>query len=214
MPNDLSRFAHHPVCEGIAPAHLDAAAALFWQAFGREVLPFPTSAARGVALIRHALRAEKALSALDPQGALAALVGIRDAEGGFLAPEAGAFAQVWGCLGGGLERVTNALHRSGPETADMVLDGLVVRPDLRGQGYGRALIAAASHRAARRGYHGLRAEVARANAAARALYLSLGFQPLGQSRIGWPWSGPAEIMRLEIPAAHKSRSSRPPVPEA
>lgn len=204
----------HLVRHGIPAALHDQAAALYWQAFGREIVPLPSSATRGEALIRHALRPEQALITCDPAGQLAALVGIRDETGGLLDPDAAAFARSWGRLCGGVMRLATGLHRSGPATSDLVLDGLVVRPDLRGQGYGQALVTAATALAHRRGYSGLRAEVALSNTPARALYQSLGFQPAGQSRIGWPWSGRAEIMRLGHPAERNYPPSPPPEPAA
>ncbi|MFD2844357.1 GNAT family N-acetyltransferase [Paracoccus cavernae] len=117
-----------------------------------------------------------------------------------------------GPLRGRMALWANRLHRSGPATSDMVLDGLIVRPELRGRGYGQALVAAAAELAQERGYAGLRVELSATNEAARALYKMLGFAPVGRARIGWPWSGPAEIMRFARPAAGSSRSSPSPAP--
>lgn len=197
---------------GLRPEHRPEAARLYWQGFGREILPFALDDARGTALVAASLRPDMALVALLPDGGLAAMAGIRDAGGGFLAPDRAAVLEHCGPWRGRMALWANRLHRSGPATSDMVLDGLIVRPELRGRGYGQALVAAAAELAQERGYDGLRVELSATNEAARALYKMLGFAPVCRARIGWPWSGPAEIMRFARPAAGSSRSSPSPAP--
>lgn len=204
--------SRHAVGLGLRPEHRLAAARLYWQGFGREILPFAIPEDRGTALVAAALRPEMALVARAPDGGLAAMAGIRDARGGFLGLDDALLLTHCGPLRGRLACMAGRWHRSGPETGDMVLDGLIVRPELRGRGYGQALVAAAAELARARGYHGLRVELAASNTAARALYRLLGFVPCGSARIGWPWSGPAEIMRFANPAADSCRSSPSPAP--
>ncbi len=212
MLTNRSFQPRHLVRRGLASEHLAEAAALYWQAFGRDILPFGVSRARGEALIRLALRPQMALVALDAHGGLAALAGIRDETGGLLGSDAGSFRAVWGGLKGGSIWLASQLYRSGPETSDMVLDGVIVAPERRGQGYAQALVAAAADLAAEGGYSGLRAEVAPTNHAARQLYQSLGFRPAGQGRMGWPWHGQAQIMRFAALGADIPRSSPSPAP--
>ena len=186
---------------GIAPRLQDAAAGLYLRHFGAQVLPFPVPAARAERFIRAAMQPRMVLAALDGGGGLIGLLGLRDAGGGFLGMTAdaraalGAFAGVTGAL--------MPLFRPGPATADMVIDGLAIADRWQRRGVGRALLAHALADAARRGYPGLRAEVALRNRAALRFYEAAGFSPQGSHRIGWPWSaswlGRAAVMRRDVP---------------
>lgn len=192
------------------PAPLQAAAArLYWQAFGRQILPLPLP--RGEMLLRHAMRPARALAALDPCGGLIGLAGLRDASGGFIEASPDAFGVAFGAMGGVLRALVDTLYRPGPESPDMVLDGIVIRPDRRRQGVGRALILCAARHAAAQGYPGLRVELDAGNDKAAELYRGLGFQPVAQLRIGWPWSPRAAIMRLPG-ATHPPVQDRPQHP--
>lgn len=121
---------------------------------------------------------------LDDMGGLAGVMGLRDACGGF-----------WRSNGRSpLER----LYRAGPDSMDLVIDGIAA--DRPGRGAGRALVAAALAMARLRGYPGLRAEVRRSNRTARAFYHALGFVETGRGRFGFPWDGMVLILRLSADA--------------
>lgn len=70
------------------------------------------------------------------------------------------------------------LARVAADEAEIIM--LAVRPGLRRAGHGRALLLAAMQEAGAQGAAKLFLEVAEDNAAARALYASLGFQALGR----------------------------------
>lgn len=125
------------------------------------------------------MRAGHGIVALD-QGRVVGVCGLRDACGGFPAqPMRGGFA-----------------FRAAPDTADLVLDGLVAVHKRRG--IGRALVMAAAHQARDRGHPGLRAEVRVANHPAMALYRALGFVEVTRGRFGWPWSGQVAVLHLPV----------------
>lgn len=181
------------------PAHLHtAAAALYWRHFGAQLLPLPARHRRGVALVRAVLRADHALVALSPQGQLVGIAGLRDARGGLLASDATSFRAVWGNARGRLCHFSTGLYRAGPQTEDMVIDGIAIRPDWRRQGIARALVAAASEHARARGHAALRAEVAAGNREALAAWRAMGFQRQSRHRLGWPWARPAHVLRLTL----------------
>lgn len=203
---DTSTPAPHPdglpprelnIALGLAADDITDAAALYWRAFGADILPFaPQGGARLVA------------SGVDPRMVLAArlggklvgIAGLRDAHGGFLDLPCTDFRAAFGPFGQVL-RILTRLYRAGPVSPDMILDGLVVDPAFRACGIGRALVRAALTEAGARGYPGLRAEVAAGNAPALNLYHALGFGEIGRARIGWPWSlsPAARIMQMAVP---------------
>lgn len=69
---------------------------------------------------------------------------------------------------------------------------VVVHPEARGKGYARCLMAAATDAARQAHAAGLRLEVREDNAAARALYASLGFT-LRRRRLGYYDDGAAAV---------------------
>lgn len=158
---------YHPV-----PASaLAEAAGLWWAAFGPPL-------ARGKS---PRMRPENAIVALDGAGGVKGVIGLRNAQGGFpaRAPLAARIA-----------------FRAAPSTADLVVDGIVVRHTRRG--VGRDLLSAAAALAGRQGHPGLRAEVHAANRPALAFYEALGFYETGRGRFGWPWSGPVILLRRAV----------------
>ena len=181
------------------PADLrTAAAALYWRHFGAQLLPLPTRHRRGMALVHAALRPEHALVALSPQGQLIGIAGLRDAQGGLLTADPRSFRAVWGNARGRLCHLSTGLYRAGPQTADLVIDGIAIRPDWRRCGIARALVEAAARHARARGHQALRAEVAAGNREALAAWRAMGFTRQSRERLGWLWSRPAHVLRLTL----------------
>lgn len=186
---------------GLAPTQAEPAAALYWRAFGHQILPLPVSAARGQALLLRCLHPYRALTA-DVDGVLIGLIGLRDGTGGLFGPTPAQIQAIWPARTGRLLNAAAQLHRAGPASEELLVDGIVVAPEWRGRDVGGSLIRAAMAEAAARDFPGLRAEVAPGNRAGLALYQSLGFTQIGRARIGWPWSGllagKTRIMRLAL----------------
>lgn len=122
----------------------------------------------------------RGLVALDGQGRVAGVMGLRDGQGGFLRQGAG-----W----------RGWLYRPAPPTCDLVIDGIAVID--RRAGLGRALVHHALALAARRGFPGLRAEVRMSNPGALAFYQALGFRSETHGRYGLPWWGQVEVLRRD-----------------
>ena len=162
-----------PLIVSPVPAHvLPQAARLWWASFGTG---------RGAP---PRMRADHGIVALDAQGRVAGVMGLRDARGGFPA------RVPWAARIG---------FRAGPPTADLIVDGIAVR-DSR-CGIGRALVRAAMARARAAGHPGLRAEVRAGDAGAVAFYRALGFATVASLRFGWPWTGRVLILRRAVDAA-------------
>ncbi len=194
------------------PDHLrGAAATLYWDHFGRQILPLPMKRTRGRKLVAEALRPAMMLAALTADSKLIGVLGLRDDRGGALDHGPDPFAAAFGQRVGRWLHGATLLYSAGPETCDMVIDGLAVLPDWRNRGVGRALIAEALTHATLRGHPGLTAEVARRNHGALQFYATLGFERGALHKIGWPWSGRARVMRLALQPRSVGRSSRLPV---
>ncbi|MBK4216543.1 GNAT family N-acetyltransferase [Paracoccus caeni] len=152
----------------IPEEHRDAAALLWWQSFGtglRRRTPPEIRPAHGIA-------------AIDRQGTLAGVMGLRDDQGGFLVAR---------------PSIIGLLYRPAPPTSDLVVDGIVsARPR---QGAGRAMMTEGLDRARAAGRPGLRVEVQASNRTAIAFYASLGFVEIARGGYGWPWTGPVMVMR-------------------
>lgn len=161
----------HPlqIVSPVPDAALSQAARLWWGAIGHGWGPAPR------------IRACHGIVALDDTGGVAGVIGLRDAQGGFLAATP---------LG------ARIAFRAAPSTADLVVDGIVVR-DAR-QGIGGALLRQALVRATLAGHPGLRAEVRVQNSGAMEFYRAMGFAAVAQGRFGWPWTGQVMILRRAV----------------
>lgn len=160
------------IASPIPTDYLTDATRLWWRSFGprrllRQRLP-RVCPAHGVA-------------AIDDQGKLAGVMGLRDADGGFLLKQP--LSVRW-------------LYRAAPPTADLVIDGIVTRN--RRTGTGRALLAEGMARAKQPNRPGLRAEVMTRNKSAIAFYRALGFSEVARGRYGWPWAGQVVVMRRAV----------------
>lgn len=78
------------------------------------------------------------------------------------------------------ELVGYAISHTVADVADLL--NLAVRPDARGHGVGAALLDALMTRCAVRGAESMTLDVRESNTAARALYASRGFTPIGRRR--------------------------------
>jgi GNAT superfamily N-acetyltransferase len=90
--------------------------------------------------------------------------------------------------------VGNVSLRRARGSGGYLVGNVVVHPDWRGQGIGRALMRAAIDRVSKRGVHWVGLEVRADNEVARHLYEDLGFQEVGRVLHmlrpgGIPWSG-------------------------
>lgn len=186
--------------EGVPDRQRAQAVRLYWHHFGRQILPLRVPDRLGCALLERALQGDRVVTAQGPCGELVGVMGLRDAGGGILSLDRMVLRDIFGHVVGGLLWAIMQSHRSGPDTTDMLIDGIAVADGWRRRGVGTLLMAAACELATLRGYPGLQAEVAANNRAALAFYRSLGFQERGRAKIGWPWSfgtgGAAQIMRL------------------
>ncbi|OOY03940.1 hypothetical protein BMI87_15525 [Thioclava sp. F28-4] len=165
---------------GLAREHRTAAAGLYWQAFGGKLGRVMGPEPRALGFIADVIDPSHALSALDGNGTLVGVVGFRTHRGSFVGGSWSDLHNHYGRSGGLWRGACLHLLAHDLPAGGMMVDGIAVRPELRGAGIGRALIEALSHEARRRGYAALCLDVIDENLRARALYQRLGFEVTGR----------------------------------
>ncbi|MDT0681323.1 GNAT family N-acetyltransferase [Roseicyclus sp. F158] len=170
---------------GFAGSERAEVAAMFWDAFGRKLdrLLFPK--ANALPFIAGALDPRFALSAREaPGGALIGIAGLKDTGGGLLSATALDLARHYGRFGalwrGPLLDMTDRPAAPG----ELLIDGLFVRPSMRGRGAGTRLIDATMEEARARNLSRVGLDVAEWNVRARELYRREGFTDRGRKSAG------------------------------
>ncbi|WP_246184804.1 GNAT family N-acetyltransferase [Paracoccus aestuariivivens] len=196
----MSAKPHGPIrIQHGVPQHLRGAAArLYWRGFGSGLLPLPTPPRKGIALVAATMNPDNALIAVTDRGALVGIAGLRGPWGGFLSPSGPDFHRTFGPWHGRLRHLSSKLHLSGDATADLILDGVAVRPQWRCRGIARALVDVAAGRARQLGHPALMVEVEAHNRDALAAWQALAFEASGRQKLGWPWRAPAHVMRRPV----------------
>ena len=167
---------------GIAPSQRAAAACLYWQAFGRKLGRVMGPESRALAFIERVMLPGHAFLALDPGGQVVGVIGCRTAQGAFVGGTYEDLQAVYGRLGAlWRSRALSVLAQDLPVGA-IIVDGLVVAPEARGQGVGAQLAEALIGWARGEGYRAVLLDVVEGNTQALELYDWLGFRRSGIRR--------------------------------
>ena len=160
------------------------AALLYWQAFGGKLGFVMGPEPRAMAYLARVIRADHAIIALSDQGHLLALAGFKTPQGSFASGGPADLRVSYGFWGGFWRARLLSWLSSEIDNENFLLDGLCVKPDLRGHGLGTALLSAIAAEARLRGYPAVRLDVVDSNTRARALYRRLGFVETQSQSIG------------------------------
>lgn len=168
---------------GILPAHRQAAARLYWQAFGGKLSRVLGPEDKALAYLDRVIRPDHAIAATE-NGALLGLAGFRTPEGGFAEGSLADLRAVYGRFGASWRMAALTALSHEIDNGRFLIDGICVAPAHRNRGIGAALIDALCTEAARRGYGAIRLEVIDSNLRARALYERKGFRALRRDHLG------------------------------
>ena len=171
---------------GIPEAHCEAAAALYWGAFGGKLGRILGPEEKAMRFIKSVLRTDHGIYAEDADGTLLGIAGFKSPQGALVSGEFPDLRVTYGWLGAGWRIAILSILERDIENERFLIDGLFVAPDARGQGVGKALLAAVYTEARKRGYRQVRLDVIDTNPRAKALYLQEGFQETTTAHIGWP----------------------------
>ncbi|MCY3944840.1 MAG: GNAT family N-acetyltransferase [Anaerolineaceae bacterium] len=163
------------ISRGLADPYHDQAALLYMEAFRPLLQPLLGDGPRGLDLLARSMNPTHAFAATRA-GRLAGLAGIQDAAGSLLDIGLPAMIRGYGLPGGGLRYLAMVLLLSrSRESGTLLMDGIAVAPECRGQGIGTQLLQAVCEHAREGGYRDLRLDVLDNNPRARALYERTGF---------------------------------------
>ncbi|MBN1400885.1 MAG: GNAT family N-acetyltransferase [Anaerolineae bacterium] len=166
-----------------AEADLERLAEMVYDGFARKYAAARLSRSAAVELFRHATEPQMALCAYWDD-VLVGLLGMVTAERRFLHVPWRRLRARFGLLGGLFYHlILNVQHP--PPPGALLIAPLVVAPEARGRGIGRALMEAVERYAYEQGYSRLVLNVVDSNHAARYLYASQGFSVVKSRHYGW-----------------------------
>jgi ribosomal protein S18 acetylase RimI-like enzyme len=149
------------------------AATLYAEAFRQKFKPFLGD--KSVAVLSEGLRPDFAFAALRDEELLG-LAGIQTSDKKFVELDRKVFQRTFGLLSGSLRYVLAQWFFARPdEVGTLLMDGIAVKKDARGQGVGTKLLEAVFAYAEAQGFERVRLDVIDTNPKARELYERLGF---------------------------------------
>ncbi|WP_430475162.1 GNAT family N-acetyltransferase [Thalassospira lucentensis] len=172
------------ILPGLSDSHRDAACLLFWEAFRQKLAPVMNPRDKVLAFLARVMKSDHAISAVSSDGRLLGIAGFKTADGAFVGGGLSDLFSVYGFWGGLWRGVVLEVLERDLEDNTLLMDGIFVDPDARGQGIGTALLDAVACRALEHGLAKVRLDVINTNTRARELYERNGFHAVDTQHIG------------------------------
>ncbi len=172
------------ITDGFPPDQRGTAIRLFWSAFKAKLHPVMKPEEKALGFLDLAADPAHALGAIAPDGTLIGIAGYKTKDGSFIGGELREFAAVYGWFGGVWRGLVLSLLERPLEPMTLLMDGIVVSENARGQGVGSALLTAVKQKALSLGCRQVRLDVIDINPRARALYERQGFAAGNTTDIG------------------------------
>lgn len=160
---------------GLTQRQFDKAAKLYDQAFGQKFRVAITSRKDRIALFRNTFVGEFAVTANDGDE-LVGLAGFQTSRGSLTSGiDASGLVAHLGVLRGLRAMAIFSLYERVAKPGELVMDGIAVQKEYRGQGIGGKLLAGVVDYATKHGYETIRLDVIDTNPGAQRLYERKGF---------------------------------------
>lgn len=150
------------------------AAEIYYEAFQHKLTPILGMPQQAKDILHTSMHTNNAFAAVQ-EGQLLGLVGFHHEGQHLVDVRFGALVKAFGMIGGSWRAMLGSLLARSPAPGELLMDGIAVHPQARGQGVGTHLFAALFAFAVERAYKRIRLDVVNSNPRARQLYERLGF---------------------------------------
>jgi GNAT superfamily N-acetyltransferase len=159
---------------GLPEGCQEAAAKLYYTAFRQKLHPIFRNESKGLAVLERSLNPAYAIAAMI-EDRLVGIAGFKTSTSSFLNIQPADVTRTFGWVGGWLRLLALSLFVRNIEPGVLLMDGIVVDPQIRGKGVGSKLLDAVVDLAKQNGYKQVRLDVVDTNPRARQLYERKGF---------------------------------------
>lgn len=172
------------VVEGFTDDQRPQVAALFWAAFSQKLGLLLGPRDKALRFIAQVINPEFALCAVDAQGRVLGVTGFKTEQGGFVGGTYAELAAIYGYIGAVWRGLFLEFLERDLAADQLLMDGIFVDPEMRGEGVGSMLLDALEAKALGDSYGEMRLDVIDSNPRARALYERRGFEPMETKGMG------------------------------
>lgn len=173
---------HVDIRLGVQERHRDAVARLYLHALHEKIAPFLGTGEKAEQLLSESLNLDRVLVAIQGDRLLG-VAGFEHNGHGVFSPKLASMHRIFGWSGGIRLLALSLLDRSKPSDT-LLMDGIAVVDEARGQGIGTLLLTAVEDHARRLGKQGVRLDVIDTNPLARRLYERQGFRVVKTRALG------------------------------
>ncbi len=174
----------HQVVVGFSSDHSNVAAHLFWDAFSQKLSFSLGPKPKAISFLSENMNPNFALCALNNQNELIGIAGFKTEQGGLLTGGVHDLAKVYGWVGACWRGAALSLYERDLPENELLMDGIFVHSDARGQGVGTALLGGIKEKARSLKKEAVLLDVVDNNPKAKDLYRRQGFEAVATTRTG------------------------------
>lgn len=172
------------ISDGFDETQRAKAISLFWESFRGKLSLLMSPEEKALAFLSLVADPKHAISAIKADGSLIGVAGFKTSGGSFVGGELGDLQSVYGSFGGLWRGVLLSLLESPLQPDTLLMDGIFVAEEARGQGVGSTLLKAIKAKAEELNCSKVRLDVIDSNPRARALYEKQNFVTENTSNLG------------------------------
>ena len=195
--------------KGFSPNQKTVAAQLYTDAFERKFIKLIGNKRKIAELFELGLNPEYCFVAIE-EHKVVGLLGFRVGRNQLLSLNRREFQQIFGALSGLFKYLVTTVifHRNPESEKQLLMDGVAVSAEVRGQGIGSKLFNEMIAYARSQGFKSIRLDVIDENPRAKDLYTAIGFAAVKHKMVPWPIrdligvSG-VTTMILQLPSSDK-----------